>query len=620
MPDQHGYLLPQERQLLLRQYAPVLVLFPEHKKQAPYPDDGDAIYTLRSSYHPRAVEFFLEHARVRYPRRVWLRNLMLRFRPHSYREEKEQAQQSITRDELQAAVQTWADDPHYAGLGDAELRAAVMKRLVQHNLAQRIDGFDLPVSRGHNVRQWKKYFEFLKKSSPEGRRVVVYGRVVQGLAPLGHAQISPQSKVAQVSRYGPYDVSQTRVALQYWCQYYYDDWANRHEGDWEGLSILLEVDARLIEQDRPLEADELLSGVMPQDAGYAAHEDGYRRHWDDVQKTREGRPIVYVARGSSASYFAWKLDGYPTSARVGFVERLLALPGMLLRGRRFLGRRWDGEFRARFTGRDPKNTDWVAADPESYDRLDEAGITPRERAIPPSCRGVRRVPCFDPEAGLDANSYHLETEHLFWLEMVQEFGVQWGEDSWLPGMKGPSGRSQSRRAKEHRLIHNLAQVEQAAEKALEQLRETYFTPAHAIPELASILHPLRPETLQAHGHFPEYTRSYVYAMWAGILRDHPEAWPGGPGWRARWRFGRQYTPGPLLVREDPMYHLKALLAQVRRTRYEIQSDGSKWDNPFAWVHYTCRADTFYYGIARRLIPKRLDVNYLDCVDEDLSAL
>ena len=80
MPDENGYLLPDERRALLRRFAPVLVLFPEAKEQAPYPDDGDAIYTVRGSYHPRSLELFLSEARVRYRPSVWLSDLRLLWR------------------------------------------------------------------------------------------------------------------------------------------------------------------------------------------------------------------------------------------------------------------------------------------------------------------------------------------------------------------------------------------------------------------------------------------------------------------------------------------------------------------------------------------------------------
>ncbi len=154
--------------------------------------------------------------------------------------------------------------------------------------------------------------------------------------------------------------------------------------------MLVELDQDTIRQARELDETELLKNVVMHDVGYAVHEDGYRRSWEDVQKTKDGRPIVYVARGSSASYFAWRLEGYPASARLGVVEKVLTLPGRLSRGRRLFGRRWDALYTARFTGRDPKNTDWVAADPDPFDRLDEARADPFERWIPATLS--RRAP------------------------------------------------------------------------------------------------------------------------------------------------------------------------------------------------------------------------------------
>ena len=81
MPDHQGYLLPGEREILLRRFAPVLVLFPEIRNQAPYPDDGDPIYTVRGSYHPRTVNLFLKQGTVRYRWTAWLRAPRLLFSP-----------------------------------------------------------------------------------------------------------------------------------------------------------------------------------------------------------------------------------------------------------------------------------------------------------------------------------------------------------------------------------------------------------------------------------------------------------------------------------------------------------------------------------------------------------
>jgi len=612
MPDENGYLLPDERRALLRRFAPVLVLFPEAKEQAPYPDDGDAIYTVRGSYHPRSLELFLSEARVRYRLSVWLRDLRLLWRPRSATEERERARQGVDRETLQEAVEAHRRDPRFTGLGEAGLRAAVLAQLTQRVLADRIRAFDLPISRGRNHHHWEAYFDLLERADPEIARSTVYGRVVQGLARLGTDAAPPGAETTQVSNYGPYDVSQSRVALQYWFQYHYDDWANRHEGDWESITLLLELNRDVIGAGRPLDEDELLAGTTVHAAGYSAHEDGMRRLWPDVQKTADGRPIVYVARGSSASYFAWQPQGYTTSARVGVVEKILAGLGALMRGKRVFGRRWDGEYRARFTRRDPANTDWVAADPFPDDRSPDSPREPLECQVPPECRGVRRTPAFGPDAGTDSSTYHLETDDLFWLEVVQEYGVHWGEHFFLPGTSGPAGVSMARRDRLRKVINCLAQLEELISTALVKVEALKANPFPMAGALSDALRPLRPDSLMARGIFLPPVRPAVYAMWAHVLHSHPEAWDDRMDFATRYRLKLTRPHGPLLRRDDPVFHLKGLLARVRRFRYEAQHEGSKWDNPFAWVRYICLADTFYYGIAlfdEDRAPARL---HLDC--------
>ncbi|WP_119065555.1 hypothetical protein [Aggregatilinea lenta] len=619
MPDANGYLVPAERQILLRQHAPVLVLFPEDPAHAPYPDEGDAIYTVRSGYHPRAAELTLARARIRYRRRLLLRNPSLLFYPKSYQEEVQRARQSIQAEDLHVTMAEHRVDPRYAGLDETQVRPAMMARLAKQRLAQRVRGLDLPGFRGYNLKHWRLYFEYLESEAPQDRRSVIYGRLLQGLAPLDREELSPLTEVAQTSTYGPYDVRRSRVALQYWMHYYYDDWANRHEGDWESITLLLDLEPWAVEAGRVLSEQELLRSCAVRDVGYASHEDGYRRAWQDVQRTAAGRPIVYVARGSQASYFGWAPEGIPTSARVTIIEKLLAAIGSLAKGKRIFGRRWDAQFGARFTGRDPKNTDWVAADPEVEDRLSPLSADPVERLVPQSCRGVRREPDFGPDAGLDETTYHLETDDLFWLEMVQEFGMQWGEDYFMPGTKGPGGTSKKQRDHQRRAINSLARIELAIAQALTHL----LRPDRAASgqTLSDLLAPLRPEALKAADCFPNSIQDYVYHMWSVMLRLYPnDAWEGGPGLLTRLKIGWSRGQGKLLDRDDPVFHLKALLAQVRRTRYEIQHEGSKWDNPFAWTRYVCRADTFFYGVSQGTEPPQLDLDRFDCSDRKMSAL
>jgi hypothetical protein len=578
-----------------------MVLFPELRQRPPYRDDGDAIYVLRGSLHPRTVKFFLAFAHIHSKPQGWRRLIPFgRERERSFQEaEVLRIEAAIPESAVDAAVQQYGAGPRYAGLSGESLRQAIRQRLTQQQLSEEINGFDLPESRDDHRAQWNAYFDRLATADADTRRCVVYGRAVQGLMPPDDSEPTDAilSRLIEAGEYGPYDVRRNQVALQYWFHYYYNDWANRHEGDWEGITILLELDMGLLGQDRELGEAELLSGVSERDVGYAAHEDGNRRLWELVQKTKEGRPIVYVARGSSASYFGWRLEGYTTSARVRFVEQALSAAGKLLRKQRFLGRRWDSDFQARFTGSDPKNTDWVAADPDPEDRLEVENGNPVERHVPAECRGVRRSPGFDDQSGLDDATYYLETEDLFWLEMVRAYGILWGEESPFPGTSGPSGATPAERIEQAKALLPLVRLERLIEQVLSQLREAEAAGASA-SEVADILKPLRPPNLRRQGLFPRSIRYQVLSMWTSLLRTDPEAWPGrrSPylgallGWRQLR--GRSWSESGL------QYSIKSLLAQVRHVRTALPNKGIQWDNPFSWTRYICRADTFQRSAAR----------------------
>jgi len=76
--------------------------------------------------------------------------------------------------------------------------------------------------------------------------------------------------------------------LQYWFFYYYNDFPvvdiGDHEGDWEMVQIHVNAD------------------VQPTVAVYAQHDGQKYCPWDKVPKERS-RPVVFIARGSHASYF-----------------------------------------------------------------------------------------------------------------------------------------------------------------------------------------------------------------------------------------------------------------------------------------------------------------------------
>jgi len=87
-----------------------------------------------------------------------------------------------------------------------------------------------------------------------------------------------------------------RIALQYWYWYADDFWSGRqpptdevwqgHEGDWEVVTVVLD------------------SAGTPLFTGYSQHECGKRRAWKRVPKSATTHPLVYVALGSHANYYA----------------------------------------------------------------------------------------------------------------------------------------------------------------------------------------------------------------------------------------------------------------------------------------------------------------------------
>jgi hypothetical protein len=84
-----------------------------------------------------------------------------------------------------------------------------------------------------------------------------------------------------------------RLWLQYWLWYFYNDYQlsfalGTHEGDWEMVQFRMDMDAG-----------------HPDIAVYAQHRYGELRPWPEIEKLEAdpARPVVYVARGSHASYF-----------------------------------------------------------------------------------------------------------------------------------------------------------------------------------------------------------------------------------------------------------------------------------------------------------------------------
>ena len=83
-----------------------------------------------------------------------------------------------------------------------------------------------------------------------------------------------------------------RVVVQYWVFWVYNDWNDRHEGDWEMLQLAFDAaDAAAALRTEPVEV------------AVAQHEGSERRAWSRV--TRDGdHPVLYPGTGSHATYYS----------------------------------------------------------------------------------------------------------------------------------------------------------------------------------------------------------------------------------------------------------------------------------------------------------------------------
>lgn len=88
-----------------------------------------------------------------------------------------------------------------------------------------------------------------------------------------------------------------QLALQYWFFYVFNDFNDKHEGDWE--MIQLNFDAAT-----PAAALKKAPALL----GYSQHEGAESAQWSDAKLEREGtHPIVYPALGSHANYYSQAL-------------------------------------------------------------------------------------------------------------------------------------------------------------------------------------------------------------------------------------------------------------------------------------------------------------------------
>jgi hypothetical protein len=85
-----------------------------------------------------------------------------------------------------------------------------------------------------------------------------------------------------------------KLALQYWFFYGFNDYNNKHEGDWELIQLVFEAGTAAAALD-----------ATPVEAGYSQHEGAERAAWDEdkLELVDGTHPVVHPAAGSHANYF-----------------------------------------------------------------------------------------------------------------------------------------------------------------------------------------------------------------------------------------------------------------------------------------------------------------------------
>jgi hypothetical protein len=125
------------------------------------------------------------------------------------------------------------------------------------------------------------------------------------------AKTSPSTMYAHVVAEPSYP---GQLALQYWFFYLYNDFNDKHEGDWEMIQLDFHASS----------ASQALS-VAPYETGYSQHEGAEQADWGSskLQIVDATHPVVYPALGSHANYYSDELFlGHSAAEGVGCDDTL----------------------------------------------------------------------------------------------------------------------------------------------------------------------------------------------------------------------------------------------------------------------------------------------------------
>lgn len=117
------------------------------------------------------------------------------------------------------------------------------------------------------------------------------------------ASLSPSAGGLPVTAYAHIlrDPETDSTTIQFWLFYYYNDWFNKHEGDWEMVQVVLDASGE------------------PEWLILSQHHGGTRRPWETVRLEDGTHAQVFVALGSHANYF-WEDEVYPNGQDVGNIR------------------------------------------------------------------------------------------------------------------------------------------------------------------------------------------------------------------------------------------------------------------------------------------------------------
>ena len=217
-----------EKTALMREYTPLLVLYPEigttpesstRVRNPDYPHEAPLEY----DYHPRDVRLVLDHARL--PERRYYKELLEALRK-------------------------------VLGLGRNPLHDG--DKLLEALERRSPNQIDILEGKGHRDRKkfWAEYYRIIKRleshvDDDEYRHMAyvhfAYGDDLPATIPSGDTKCDYSGL----------------IAIEYWFIYLYNDWRATHEGDWELAVVFLRQPSEIGGEPEPI------------GCAYSAHHGGY---------------------------------------------------------------------------------------------------------------------------------------------------------------------------------------------------------------------------------------------------------------------------------------------------------------------------------------------------------